>query len=68
MQDHIIDLGSVRKVLFVQSLGTNGAKVDGALANMVLDLRVQPGGAAAAKSLIEFGREYNVKVVVKEFK
>ncbi|EGH14358.1 hypothetical protein PSYMP_27493 [Pseudomonas amygdali pv. morsprunorum str. M302280] len=56
MQDHIIDLG------------TNGAKVDGALANMVLDLRVQPGGAAAAKSLIEFGREYNVKVVVKEFK
>ncbi|MEC6746876.1 hypothetical protein THH46_24040 [Pseudomonas sp. NA13] len=56
MQDHIIDLG------------TNGAKVNGVPANMVLDLRVQPGGSAAAKSLIEFGREYNVKVVVKEFK
>ncbi|MDU9020814.1 hypothetical protein [Pseudomonas corrugata] len=56
MQDHIIDLG------------TNGAKVNGAPANMVLDLRVQPGGSAAANSLIEFGREYNVKVVVKEFK
>jgi len=56
MQDHIIDLGK------------NGAKVDGVPANMVLDLRVQPGGSAAAKSLIEFGREYNVKVVVKEFK
>jgi hypothetical protein len=56
MQNHIIDLG------------TNGAKVNGTPANMVLDLRVQPGGSAAAKSLIEFGREYNVKVVVKEFK
>ena len=56
MQDHIIDLG------------TNGAKVDGMPANMVLDLRVQPGGSTAAQSLIEFGREYNVKVIVKEFK
>ncbi len=56
MQDHIIDLG------------TNGAKVNGVPANMVLDLRVQPSGSAAAKSLIEFGREYNVKVIVKEFK
>lgn len=56
MQDHIIELG------------TNGAKVNGVPANMVLDLRVQPSGSAAAKSLIEFGREYNVKVIVKEFK
>nr|WP_256596910.1 MULTISPECIES: hemagglutinin repeat-containing protein [unclassified Pseudomonas] len=56
MQDHIIDLG------------TNGAKVNGVPASMALDLRVQPGGAAAAKSLIEFGREYNVTVIVKEFK
>lgn len=52
MQDHIIDLGA------------NGAKVNGVPATMVLDLRVQSGGSAAAKSLIEFGREYNVKVVV----
>jgi filamentous hemagglutinin len=37
MQDHIIDLG------------TNGAKVNGVPANMVLDLRVQPSGSAAAK-------------------
>ncbi|KAB5617804.1 hypothetical protein F7234_25070 [Pseudomonas putida] len=49
-------------------LGANGAKVNGVPATMVLDLRVQPGGLAAAKWLIEFGREYNVKVVVKEFK
>ncbi|WP_164660361.1 hypothetical protein [Pseudomonas viridiflava] len=56
MQNHIIDLG------------TNGAKVNGVPANMVLDPRVQPSGSAAAKSLIEFGREYNVKVIVKEFK
>jgi filamentous hemagglutinin len=56
MQDHIIDLGS------------NGAKVNGNPASMVLDLRVQPGGLGAAKSLIDFGREYNVKVIIKEFK
>ncbi|MBI6616786.1 hemagglutinin repeat-containing protein [Pseudomonas corrugata] len=56
MQDHIIDLG------------TNGAKVNGNPASMVLDLRVQPGGLGAAKSLIDFGREYNVKVIIKEFK
>jgi len=30
--------------------------------------RTASGGLAAAKSLIEFGREYNVAVVVKEFK
>jgi filamentous hemagglutinin len=56
MQDHIIDLG------------TNGAKVNGNPASMLLDLRVQPGGLGAAKSLIDFGRESNVKVIIKEFK
>jgi len=35
---------------------------------MILDLRVQPGGAAAADQLIEFGRARGVTVVVKEFK
>ncbi len=43
MQDHNIDLG------------TNGAKVDGALANMVLDLRVQPSGLMSNGFKLRFG-------------
>ena len=56
MESHIIDLG------------LSGATVNDAPANMVLDLRVQPGGAISASSLIEFGRTYGVTVIVKEFK
>ncbi|WP_447610686.1 hemagglutinin repeat-containing protein [Stenotrophomonas maltophilia] len=56
MQDHIVDLGS------------NGATVNGAPTQMVLDLRVQPGGLMDAQSLINFGVENNVKVIIKEFK
>ncbi|WP_353400407.1 DUF637 domain-containing protein [Hydrogenophaga sp. 5NK40-0174] len=56
MQDHIYDLGS------------NGATVDGKPANMILDIRVQPGGAAAAHSLIQYGAGNNVTVIIKEFK
>jgi len=56
MQDHIYDLGS------------NGATVSGKPANMILDLRVQPGGGAAAQSLIQYGKEHGVTVIVKEFK
>lgn len=56
MQDHIYDLGK------------NGATVNGNPATMVLDLRVQPGGTAAAQSLIQYGAQNNVTVIVKEFK
>ena len=45
-----------------------GATVNDKPASMILDLRVQPGGAAAADQLIEFGRARGVTVVVKEFK
>ena len=55
LQDHIRDLS------------TNGATVNGSPANMILDLRVQPGGSGAASGLIEFGRRNGVTVVVKEF-
>ncbi|MEW8056784.1 MAG: hypothetical protein AB2796_15790, partial [Candidatus Thiodiazotropha sp.] len=55
MQGHIRDLGSGR------------ATVDGQPANMVLDLRVQPGGTEAANELIEFGIEHGVSVRVREF-
>ncbi len=56
MQDHIYDLGA------------NGATVNGNPARMILDLRVQPGGAAAAQPLIQYGAKNNVTVIIKEFK
>ena len=37
-------------------------------ANMVLDIRVQPGGTSAAAQLINYGKQQGVTVVVKEFK
>ena len=52
---HIVDLDKRR--------GT----VDGNPANMILDLRVQPGGYSDAKHLIEYGTENNVLVKIKEF-
>jgi len=55
MQEHIIDLK------------TRGATYDGQKANMILDLRVQPGGYPAAQSLIQYGQKNNVKVIIKEF-
>jgi hypothetical protein len=55
MQKHIIDLGSGR------------ATVNGGPANMILDLRVQPGGACAAESLVEFGKARGVAVRIGEF-
>ncbi|MBJ7313396.1 hypothetical protein H7U20_24810, partial [Rugamonas sp. CCM 8940] len=55
MQDHIYELGK------------NGATVNGARANMVLDIRVQPGGAAAAQPLVQYGAKNNVTVIVKEY-
>ncbi len=55
-EEHIIDLG------------TRGATVDGNLADMALDLRVQPGGVEAASSLVDLGEEWGVAVFVQEFK
>jgi filamentous hemagglutinin len=55
MQTHIRDLGNRR------------ATIDGNPANMVLDLRVQPGGAGAARGLVEYGQYFGVTVIVKEF-
>lgn len=50
----------------IRDLGSRGAKVNGQPANMVLDLRVQPGGQDAALSLINYGAENNVNVIIKE--
>jgi len=51
----------------IQDLGTRGATVNGQPANMILDLRVQPGGAGAAQQLVGYGQQYGVKVVIKEW-
>jgi hypothetical protein len=55
MQEHIVDLG------------TRGAAVNTRPANMILDIRVQPGGLNAAKSLIQYGKQHNVTVLLKEY-
>jgi hypothetical protein len=51
----------------IDDLGTRGATVDGNPANMMLDLRVQPGGADAAQSLVGYGEKAGVRVFVTEF-
>ena len=56
MQDHIYDLGH------------NGATVNGTSANIVLDIRVQPGGLQSVQSLVNYGRQNGVTVIIKEFK
>lgn len=56
MKEHIVDLGSSR------------ATVNGEPAKMVLDVRVQPGGAAVAQQLVQYGARNNVTVIIKEFK
>jgi filamentous hemagglutinin len=48
-------------------LGDNGAEVDDKLANMVLDLRAQPGGLEDANPLVDLGKEEGVTVRIREF-
>ena len=52
----------------IDELGSAKATVNGVNANMILDIRVQPGGLADARKLIQYGKDNNVKVVVREFK
>jgi tetratricopeptide (TPR) repeat protein len=49
----------------IRDLSTRGATVSGQPANMILDLRVPPGGAAAAQSLVAYGKARGVTVVIK---
>ena len=51
----------------IDDLATRGATINDEPANMVLDLRVQPGGVADAASLIEYGRNVGVTVIIREF-
>lgn len=51
----------------IDQLGSSGATVNGVRATMVLDLRVQPGGAAAAQSLVNYGATRGVAVSIKVY-
>ena len=51
----------------IEDLGTRGATVGGNPADMVLDLRVQPGGAGAAQSLVDYGTDFGVTVRISEY-
>ena len=44
------------------SLSNWQSLVNGTPANMILDIRVQPGGAGAAKQLIDYGAQRGVAV------
>jgi hypothetical protein len=50
----------------IRDLATRGATVGGQPANMILDVRVPPGGAAAAQPLVIYGKKFGVTVIVKE--
>jgi hypothetical protein len=53
MRKHIRELGS-------------GMTVGDQPANVILDLRVPPGGAAAAEPLINYGRQFGVTPIIRE--
>lgn len=46
----------------------DGVLVNGKPVTVALDIRVQPGGAAMADSLIAYGKKQGIKVTVSEFK
>ena len=51
----------------IMDLATRDTRVAGAPARVMLDLRVQPGGAPAAAPLIGFGQRHGVTVWVSEY-
>jgi hypothetical protein len=51
----------------IKELRSSGATLDGRPANLVLDLRVQPGGIGDAQQIVQFGRAKAIDVRVKEF-
>jgi hypothetical protein len=51
----------------IDDLAFRGASVDGQRADLILDLRVQPGGAGTASDLIQYASQRGVGVVLKEY-
>lgn len=41
--------------------------VDGIVATKILDVRVQPGGLSELSKIIEYGKQWNIAVIIKEF-
>ena len=41
--------------------------ISGQIPTKVLDIRVQPGGVAAAQSLVDYGAANNMIVIIREF-
>ena len=56
-----------RMKLHIEDLGTRGATVSSTPAEMILDLRVQPGGFDAARSIESHGRLFDVNVLISEY-
>jgi hypothetical protein len=52
----------------IRDLSTRGATVNGRPANMILDIRVPPGGVVPAQSLIGYGKSRGVTVIIKEIR
>lgn len=51
----------------MDTLQSSKITVDGVPATKILDIRVQPGGMADASKLIEYGKQRNITVIIKEF-
>lgn len=52
----------------IEALAKSGATVDGKPANLILDIRVQPGGIDEARELQNIGLRYGVIVRISEYK
>ena len=51
----------------IDHLQKTSIKVSDVPATKILDIRVQPGGFDDAKHLIEYGKQRNIPVIIKEF-
>ncbi|MBY4629957.1 hemagglutinin repeat-containing protein [Rhizobium croatiense] len=51
----------------IDELSGSGITINGNPAKKILDIRVQPGGAAAAQALVDYGRSEGITVLIKEF-
>ncbi|MGO4569694.1 hypothetical protein AB4Z52_32815 [Rhizobium sp. 2YAF20] len=57
----------VRMQNTIDELRDSRITIDGTTANKILDIRVQPGGATSAQSLVEYGKSQGITVLIKEF-
>lgn len=51
----------------IDQLQKTPINVSGTPATKILDIRVQPGGFNDAKHLIEYGKQRNIPVIIREF-